>query len=266
MPLQYSEGVSTSGPRVVAVANQKGGVGKTTAVVNLSASIALLGHRVLVVDLDPQGNASTGLGIDIRALQQSVYDVLLQETPIEDVVQASAVKGLFVVPANLDLAGAEIELVPMMGRETRLRKAVERVAAEYDYVFIDCPPSLGLLTVNALTAAGEVLVPVQCEYYALEGLAQLLRNIELVNKNLNPQLQVSTILCQMFDSRTRLSSDVVKEVREHFGAKVLTTVIPRTVKIAESPSHGQPVVVLDPSGVGATAYRAAAKEVVNGRA
>lgn len=265
-PLRYGGGVNPPVPRVVAVANQKGGVGKTTSVVNLSASIALLGHRVLVVDLDPQGNASTGLGIDIRSLNGSVYDVLLHETPIEDVVQASAVTGLFVVPANLDLAGAEIELVPMMGRETRLRKAIERVANEYEYVFIDCPPSLGLLTVNALTAAAEVLVPVQCEYYALEGLAQLLRNIELVNKNLNPTLQVSTILCQMFDNRTKLSADVVREVRQHFGDKVLQTVIPRTVKIAESPSHGQPVVVLDPTGVGAKAYLAAAQEVVNGRA
>lgn len=251
--------------RIIAVANQKGGVGKTTSVVNLSASIALLGHRVLVVDLDPQGNASTGLGIDIRALERSVYDVLLHETPIEDTVQSSAVKGLFVVPANLDLAGAEIELVPAMGRETRLRNAIQRVSSDYEYVFIDCPPSLGLLTVNALTAAQEVLVPVQCEYYALEGLAQLLRNIELVNKNLNPALQVSTILCQMFDNRTKLSSDVVNEVREHFGDKVLRTVIPRTVKIAESPSHGMPVVVLDPNGTGAQAYKAAAKEVVNGR-
>ena len=266
-PLGYAQGVSqptTTSTRVIAVANQKGGVGKTTSVVNLSASIALLDKRVLVVDLDPQGNASTGLGIDIRNLNHSVYDVLLHETPMEDAVQASAVKGLFVVPANLDLAGAEIELVPVMGRETRLRKALERVAGEYDYVFIDCPPSLGLLTVNALTAAAEVLVPVQCEYYALEGLAQLLRNIELVNKNLNPTLQVSTILCQMYDSRTKLSADVVRDVREHFGGKVLETVIPRTVKIAESPSHGKPVVVLDPHGPGAQAYRAAAQEVVNG--
>lgn len=255
----------TQTARIIAVANQKGGVGKTTAVVNLSASIALMGRRVLVVDLDPQGNASTGLGIDIRTLNASVYDVLLHETSIEDIVQASAVKGLFVVPANLDLAGAEIELVPAMGRETRLRNAIERVAGEYDYVLIDCPPSLGLLTVNALTAAQEVLVPVQCEYYALEGLAQLLRNIELVNKNLNPHLQVSTLLCQMYDSRTKLSSDVVNEVREHFGDKVLQSVIPRTVKIAESPSHGVPVVVLDPGGSGAQAYRAAAEEVVNGR-
>ena len=223
-------------------------------------------RRVLVIDLDPQGNASTGLGIDIRALERSVYDVLLHETPIEDVVQSSVVKGLFVVPANLDLAGAEIELVPVMGRETRLRKAVERVAPEYEYVFIDCPPSLGLLTVNALSAAQEVLVPVQCEYYALEGLAQLLRNIELVNKNLNPTLQVSTLLCQMYDSRTKLSADVVTEVRQHFGDKVLRSVIPRTVKIAESPSHGQPAVVLEPSGVGAKAYRAAAQEIIDGRA
>lgn len=258
--------MSDTTPRIIAIANQKGGVGKTTAVVNLAASIAELGHRVLVVDLDPQGNASTGLGIDIRALERSVYDVLLHEIPIEDTVQSSVVKQLFVVPANLDLAGAEIELVPVMGRETRLRTALAATAADYDYVFIDCPPSLGLLTVNALTAAHEVLVPVQCEYYALEGLAQLLRNIELVNKNLNPSLHVSTILCQMYDNRTKLSSDVVGEVREHFGDKVLRTVIPRTVKIAESPSHGKPVVALDPNGVGAKAYRAAAQEVVNGRA
>ncbi len=253
-------------PRILAVANQKGGVGKTTTVVNLSASIALLGHRVLVVDLDPQGNASTGLGINIRSLERSVYDVLLHDTPIDDVLQSSAVKGLFVVPANLDLAGAEIELVPMMGRETRLQKALEQVVADFDYIFIDCPPSLGLLTVNALTAAQEVLVPVQCEYYALEGLAQLLRNIELVNKNLNPRLHVSTILCQMYDSRTKLSADVVSEVREHFGDKVLRSVIPRNVKIAESPSHGQPAVVLEPNSSGAKAYIAAAQEVVHGRA
>ena len=263
---RYSEVVSPTTPRILAVANQKGGVGKTTAVVNLSASIAALGHRVLVIDLDPQGNASTGLGIDIRTLEHSVYDVLLHDIPIEDAVQSSSVANLFVVPANLDLAGAEIELVPAMGRETRLRRAVERVASDYAYVFIDCPPSLGLLTVNALTAAHEVLVPVQCEYYALEGLAQLLRNIELVNQNLNPTLQVSTILCQMYDSRTKLSAEVVADVRGHFGAKVLHTVIPRTVRIAEAPSFGKPVVVLDPSSVGAQAYRAAAKEVVDGRA
>ncbi len=251
--------------RIIAVANQKGGVGKTTAVVNLSASIAALGHRVLVVDLDPQGNASTGLGLDIRSLEHSVYDVLLHDTPIEDAVQSSSVANLFVVPANLDLAGAEIELVPAMGRETRLRRAIEQVAGDYAYVFIDCPPSLGLLTVNALTAAHEVLVPVQCEYYALEGLAQLLRNIELVNQNLNPTLQVSTILCQMYDPRTKLSAEVVADVRSHFGNKVLTAVIPRTVRIAESPSFGKPVVVLDPTSTGAMAYRAAAQEVVDGR-
>ncbi len=265
-PLGYRREVNSPTPRILAVANQKGGVGKTTTVVNLSASIALLGHRVLVVDLDPQGNASTGLGINIRSLERSVYDVLLHDTPIDDVLQSSAVKGLFVVPANLDLAGAEIELVPMMGRETRLQKALEHVVADFDYVFIDCPPSLGLLTVNALTAAQEVLVPVQCEYYALEGLAQLLRNIELVNKNLNPRLHVSTILCQMYDSRTKLSADVVSEVREHFGDKVLRSVIPRNVKIAESPSHGQPAVVLEPNSSGAKAYIAAAQEVVHGRA
>ncbi|MEI8238358.1 MAG: AAA family ATPase [Actinomycetota bacterium] len=251
-------------PRVIAVANQKGGVGKTTTTINLGACLAELGYRTLVVDLDPQGNASTGLGIDNRGLATSMYHVIMHETPIEDCVEPTNVKNLFVAPASLDLAGAEIELVPAFSRENRLRRAIEAVLDDYDYVLIDCPPSLGLLTVNGLNAAAEVLVPIQCEYYALEGLGQLLRNVDLVKRNLNPKLEVSTIACVMYDARTKLSADVVREVREHFGDKVCRSVVPRTVKLSEAPSHGQPIITYDPSSRGATAYRGVAKEVSGG--
>src|SRR5262249_28088052 len=216
-------------PRVVAVVNQKGGVGKTTTAVNLGAAIADLGFRVLVVDLDPQGNATTGLGLNTRDLRGSMYAVSLHETPIEDCVEATSVRNLFVAPASLDLAGAEIELVPAFSRELRLRRALEEVRDDYDFVLIDCPPSLGLLTVNSLAAASEVLVPIQCEYYALEGLGQLLRNVGLVQKNLNQRLEVSAIVLVMHDARTKLSDQVVNEVKSHFGEKVTRTVIPRTV-------------------------------------
>ncbi|MBI5087413.1 MAG: ParA family protein [Actinobacteria bacterium] len=251
-------------PRVIAVANQKGGVGKTTTTVNLGACLAELGFRTLVVDLDPQGNASTGLGIENRGLETSMYHVIMHEVPLEDCVEPSAVKNLFVAPASLDLAGAEIELVPAFSRENRLRRAIQAVVDDYDYVLIDCPPSLGLLTVNGLNAAGEVLVPIQCEYYALEGLGQLLRNVDLVKRNLNPQLEVSTIVCVMYDARTKLSDQVVQEVREHFGDKVCRTVIPRTVRLSEAPSFGQPIITFDPTSRGAVAYREVAKEVSRG--
>ena len=251
-------------PRVLAVANQKGGVGKTTTAVNLGACLAELGYRVLVVDLDPQGNASTGLGINIRDLHGSMYDVILHDLPIEDCVEATSVRNLFCAPSSLDLAGAEIELVPAFSRELRLRKALDEVRDDYDFVLIDCPPSLGLLTVNGLAAAGEVVVPIQCEYYALEGLGQLLRNVNLVQKNLNPVLEVSAIVLVMYDARTKLADQVVGEVREHFGAKVCKNVVPRTVRLSEAPSFGQPIIAFDPSSRGAIAYKELAKEVSGG--
>ncbi len=251
-------------PRILAVANQKGGVGKTTTAVNLGASLADLGYRTLVVDLDPQGNASTGLGIDIRNLDATMYDVVLHDVPLEDVVEPTAVRSLFVAPASLDLAGAEIELVPAFSRELRLKRALEAAIDDYDFVLIDCPPSLGLLTVNGMTAAHEVLVPIQCEYYALEGLGQLLRNIELVRKGLNPTLEVTTIILVMYDARTKLADQVVQEVRAHFGDKVCRTVVPRTVRLSEAPSFGQPILAFDPTSRGAIAYRELAKEVSGG--
>ena len=250
-----------SGPRVMAVANQKGGVGKTTTAINLGACLADLGHRVLVVDLDPQGNASTGLGLNIRDLHLSMYDVLLADSPMDDCVEPTAVKNLFVAPASLELAGAEIELVSAMSRERKLLNAINQVRDDYEYVLIDCPPSLGLLTVNGLAAATEVVVPIQCEYYALEGLGQLLRNVDLVKRNLNPSLEVSTIVLVMYDRRTTLAEDVATEVREHFGDTVTKTVIPRTVRLSEAPSYGQPITTFDPKSKGAKAYRALAAEV-----
>jgi chromosome partitioning protein len=253
-------------PRVIAIANQKGGVGKTTTTVNLGACLAELGYRTLVIDLDPQGNASTGLGIENRGLETSMYHVIMHEVPLEDCIEPSAVKNLFVAPASLDLAGAEIELVPAFSRENRLRRAIHAVLEDYDYVLIDCPPSLGLLTVNGLNGANEVLVPIQCEYYALEGLGQLLRNVDLVKRNLNPTLEVSTIVCVMYDARTKLADQVVREVREHFGDKVCRTVVPRTVRLSEAPSFGQPIITFDPSSRGAVAYRELAKEVSRGTA
>jgi chromosome partitioning protein len=251
-------------PRVMAIANQKGGVGKTTTAVNLGACLAELGHRTLVVDLDPQGNASTGLGINPRALDSSMYDVLLGETPMEDCIEGSSVRNLFVAPASLDLAGAEIELVPAFSRELRLRNAINSIKEDYDYVLIDCPPSLGLLTINAFAAATEVLVPIQCEYYALEGLGQLVRNVDLVKRNLNDDLEISTIVLVMYDARTKLADQVAGEVRDHFGEKVCRQIVPRTVRLSEAPSFGQPIITFDPSSRGAIAYRQLAKEVSGG--
>ncbi|CAB4323243.1 unannotated protein [freshwater metagenome] len=251
-------------PRVLAVANQKGGVGKTTTAVNLGACLAELGYRTLVIDLDPQGNASTGLGLDISQVQATMYDVLLHDVPLEDVVEGSSVRNLFVAPANLHLAGAEIELVPAFSREHRLRLAIEPVLADYDFVLIDCPPSLGLLTVNAFTAATEVMVPVQCEFYALEGLRQLSTNVELVRKSLNQSLEISALVLVMYDARTNLAEQVAAEVRSHFGDRVCRTVIPRTVRLSEAPSFGQPIISFDSSSRGALAYRDLAKEVSGG--
>jgi chromosome partitioning protein len=251
-------------PRVLAIANQKGGVGKTTTAVNLGAALAELGYRVLVVDLDPQGNATTGLGINPRTLEASVYDVIMHDTPLEDCIEPTSLRNLFVVPATIDLAGAEIELVPAFSRELKLRRALESVADDFDYTLIDCPPSLGLITVNGLAAATEVIVPIQCEYYALEGLGQLLRNVSLVQQNLNPKLEVSAIILTMFDARTKLADQVAGEVRSHFGDKVCRNIVPRTVRLSEAPSFGQPIIVFDPSSRGAIAYRELAKEVSGG--
>ena len=251
-------------PRIVAIANQKGGVGKTTTTVNLGAALADLGFRVLVIDLDPQGNATTGLGISHRNVEGSIYDVIMNDTPVEDCVEPTTVRNLFVCPATIDLAGAEIELVPAFSRELKLRRALHEVREEYDFTIIDCPPSLGLLTVNGLAAADDVIVPIQCEYYALEGLGQLLRNVSLVRSNLNPTLEVRGIVLTMFDARTKLSEQVEHEVRAHFGSKVYRTVVPRTVRISEAPSFGQPVTVFDASSRGAVAYRELAKEVGRG--
>ena len=251
-------------PRTLAVANQKGGVGKTTTAVNLGAALAELDYRVLVVDLDPQGNATTGLGINGRNLDASIYDVILHDVPIEDVIEPTTLRNLFVVPATIDLAGAEIELVPVFSRELRLRKALEPVVGDFDFVLIDCPPSLGLLTVNGLAAATEVAVPIQCEYYALEGLGQLLRNVGLVQTNLNGDLEVSTIILTMYDARTKLAEQVADEVRQYFGDRVCRNVVPRTVRLSEAPSFGQPIIVFDPSSRGSIAYRELAKEVSGG--
>jgi chromosome partitioning protein len=248
----------------MAIANQKGGVGKTTTAVNLGACLATLGYRVLVCDLDPQGNASTGLGLDPRTLSSSMYDVILNDLPIEDCIEPSSVRNLFVAPASLDLAGAEIELVPAFSRELRLKRALEAVHDQFDFVLIDCPPSLGLLTVNGLAAATEVVVPIQCEYYALEGVGQLLRNVSLVQRNLNPTLEVSAVILVMYDARTKLSEQVVLEVRKHFGGKVCRAVVPRTVRLSEAPSFGQPIIAFDPSSRGAIAYRELAKEISGG--
>jgi chromosome partitioning protein len=234
--------------------------------VNLGASLAELGFRVLVIDLDPQGNATTGLGINPRNLQGSIYDVVMNNVRVEDCVEPTSLKNLFVVPATIDLAGAEIELVPAFSRELKLRRALEEVRDDYDFTLIDCPPSLGLLTVNGLAAADAVIVPIQCEYYALEGLGQLLRNVALVRTNLNPTLDVRGIVLTMYDARTKLADQVEQEVRNHFGAKVYRAVVPRTVRLSEAPSFGQPIIVFDPTSRGAIAYRELAKEVSRGAA
>jgi chromosome partitioning protein len=251
-------------PRIIAVANQKGGVGKTTTAVNLGAALAELGYRVLIVDLDPQANATTGVGIDARSFELSMYDVLMRDAKMEDAVEPTSMKNLFIAPATIDLAGAEIELVPAFSRELKLRRALEPVVGDFDYTLVDCPPSLGLITVNGLAAADEILVPIQCEYYALEGLGQLLRNVELVKSNLNERLKLTTIVLTMYDGRTKLAEQVAEEVRSHFGDRVCRNVIPRTVRISEAPSFGQPITAFDPGSRGAIAYRELAKEVSGG--
>jgi chromosome partitioning protein len=250
--------------RIIAIANQKGGVGKSTTAVSLGASLADLGFRVLVIDLDPQGNASTGMGIRHEARETTVYHVIVAESPIDDAIVQTPVERLHAVPSTIDLAGAEIELVSQFSRETRLKKALEPIReGRYDFVLLDCPPSLGLLTVNALTAAEELIVPIQCEYYALEGLGQLMRNVSLVQQNINPDLRLSGIVMTMFDPRTKLSSQVVEEVQRFFGDLVYDVIIPRTVRLSEAPGFGQPISVYDPRSRGAQTYRQLASEVAS---
>jgi chromosome partitioning protein len=248
--------------RIIAIANQKGGVGKSTTAVSLGAALSEVGFRVLVVDLDPQGNASTGLGIRHEARDVTVYDVIVSESPLDEAVVQTQLEGLHALPSTIDLAGAEIELVSQFSRESRLKKALEPIReGAYDFILLDCPPSLGLLTINALTAAEELIVPIQCEYYALEGLGQLLRNVTLVQQNINPSLRVTGIVMTMFDPRTKLSEQVVEEVRRFFGELVYDVIIPRTVRLSEAPGFGQPITVYDPRSKGAATYRELAREV-----
>ena len=248
--------------KIIAVTNQKGGVGKTTTAINLSACIAAAGKRVLVVDIDPQGNTTSGLGIDKSEVEDSVYDMLVDGVPFEDVVMETRQATLRILPSNIQLAGAEVEMVGMMAREQLLKRCLDAVRDQFDFIFIDCPPSLGLLTLNALTAADKVLVPIQCEYFALEGLSQLMNTVNLVRRNLNSRLEMEGVVLTMLDARTNLSMQVVEEVRRYFKEKVYKTTIPRNIKLGEAPSYGLPINLYDPKCTGALAYAALADEVI----
>lgn len=248
--------------KIIAIANQKGGVAKTTTAVNLGASLSLMGQPVLLVDIDPQGNASSGVGIDKNDLDRCVYDVLINEVPPEEVIINTEIRNLDIIPATMQLAGAEVEMVSMLAREQILKRALMPLKDRYQYIIIDCPPSLGLLTLNALAAANSLLIPIQCEFYALEGVGQLMNTIQLVQKHLNPDLKIEGVLLTMFDARLNLSIQVVDEVKKVFGTKVFKNIIPRNVRLSEAPSHGLPVVVYDPKSKGSEAYRELAKEVM----
>lgn len=259
--LDVKRQVTTLG-RIIAVTNQKGGVGKTTTSVNLGACLAYIGQKVLLVDIDPQGNATSGAGVEKGDVHQCIYDVLVDDVDVHDTIKQSKVENLSVVPATISLAGAEIELVPTISREVRLKKALEKVKDQYDYIIIDCPPSLGLLTINALTASDAVVIPVQCEYYALEGLSQLLSTVRLVQKHLNHDLMIDGVLLTMLDARTNLGIQVIEEVKKYFQDKVYRTIIPRNVRLSEAPSHGEPIIIYDAKSRGAEVYLELAKEVV----
>lgn len=248
--------------KIIAIANQKGGVGKTTTAVNLSSCLAVKGKKVLIIDIDPQGNTTSGLGIDKTRIEKSIYDVIINDVPINETYIETKVKNLVLSPSNIQLAGAEVELVSVISRETRLKYALQDIKDDFHYIIIDCPPSLGLITVNALTAADTILVPIQCEYYALEGLSQLMNTVKLVQKHLNPDLKVEGVVLTMFDARTNLSIQVVEEVKKYFGNKVYRTIIPRNVRLSEAPSYGLPIILYDSKSKGAECYMDLADEVI----
>ena len=249
--------------KVIAIANQKGGVGKTTTAVNLSSCLAFKGKRVVIIDVDPQGNTTSGLGIDKKVIVKSIYEVLINDEDIENALMKTAIENLYICPSNIQLVGAEVELVSVISRETRMKVSIDAIKDKYDYILIDCPPSLGLLTLNALTASDTILVPIQCEYYALEGLSQLMNTVKLVQRHLNPKLDVEGVVLTMFDARTNLSIQVVEDVKKYFRNKVYRTVIPRNVRLSEAPSFGLPIILYDPKSKGAECYLELAQEVID---